>query len=102
MNARKMIRRIGAFALSAVLVSSAVCVSAAEASGKELDIKYTYTGGNYTFEKISHVNSPTETNDGVVDYLGNGTVGAYVPGVSEEGNGDRGQSYSYAAASYGD
>ena len=55
-----------------------------------------------TFEKVSHANSPTETADGIVDYTGNGSIAPYVQGVSADGNGDRGQSYSYASASYGD
>ena len=32
----------------------------------------------------------------------NGSIAPYVQGVSADGNGDRGQSYSYASASYGD
>ena len=66
-----------------------------------------YEGANHEFVKISHPEKPTSTKtenvaDGLVDYLGNGRVG--VPGVDEgaNGQGDRGHSYSWAAASYGD
>ena len=57
----------------------------------------TYTNGDYTFEKISHPNKPVSTADGIVDYVGNGAVSA-----NDQGQGDRGQSYSWAAVSYGD
>ena len=57
----------------------------------------TYTNGDYTFEKISHPNKPVSTADGIVDYVGNGVVSA-----NDQGQGDRGQSYSWAAVSYGD
>lgn len=45
---------------------------------------------------------PTGTADGIVDYAGNGKLTPYVAGESETGNGDQGQSYSYASAAYGD
>ena len=38
----------------------------------------------------------------MVDYTGDGTIAPYTAGLSTTGNGDRGQSYSYAAASSGD
>ncbi len=69
---------------------------------KELNSIYKYTNEGFTFEKVSHVNTPVENPDGIVDYLGQGVVGSYVDGESELGNGDRGQSYSYASATYGD
>ncbi len=71
-------------------------------STNELNPIYKYTNGDFTFEKVSHVNSPLESPDGIVDYLGQGKIGEYVDGVSELGMGDRGQSYSYASATYGD
>ena len=67
-----------------------------------------YTGGEGSeFVKISHPEKPASTDttnvtDGLLDYLGNGRVG--VPGVDPgaEGQGDRGQTYCWAAATYGD
>lgn len=62
----------------------------------------TYSGdeGDYAFEKISHPDQGTMVPDGIVDYLGNGEVA--VPDGSEDAEGDRGQSYSWSAVSYGD
>lgn len=101
-----MLKR-GSKKILAAALSTAVCaamlaqtVSPAFAAS-ELDPKYTYTNGDYTFEKISHPNSPVESADGIVDYIGNGSVEEYVDGQSS-GEGDRGQSYSYASATYGD
>ena len=39
--------------------------------------------------KISHSQSPIKTVDGIVDYIGDGVVSA-----ADQGQGDRGQSYS--------
>lgn len=97
----------GSKKILATLLSTAICatilvqtVSPAFAAN-ELNPKYTYTNGDYTFEKISHPNSPVESADGIVDYIGSGSVKEYVDGQSS-GEGDRGQSYSYASATYGD
>lgn len=87
-----------ALTLSAVLCMGA-CVSAV--ASEETQYPTTYSNGNYTFEKISHPDSPLESADGIVDYVGDGSVAPFVDGESE-GNGDRGQSYSYASAVYGD
>lgn len=88
-----------AIALSSIMISSPVLPVMAS----DLNPLYTYKGGNgATFEKVSHAGSGVETADGIVDYAGNGLISPYVQGVSEEGNGDRGQSYSYASVSYGD
>lgn len=93
----------GSKKILATLLSTAICatilvqtVSPAFAAN-ELNPKYTYTNGDYTFEKISHPNSPIESADGIVDYIGSGSVKEYVDGQSS-GEGDRGQSYSYASA----
>lgn len=66
-----------------------------------------YEGAGEEFVKISHPEKPASTKtknvtDGILDYIGNGRMG--VPGVDEgaNGQGDRGQCYSWAAASYGD
>lgn len=57
----------------------------------------TYTSGDYVGEKFSHPDNPVKTVDGIVDYVGNGVVAA-----SDQGQGDRGQNYSWAAIGYGD
>lgn len=67
--------------------------------------QYTYSSQNdngMTFEKVSHADQGLSQADGVVDYTGDGTIAPYTAGLSTTGNGDRGQSYSYAAASSGD
>lgn len=87
---------------AATLCSAMIISSVMPAFAADLSPKYTYKGGGVTFEKISHPETATENADGVVDYVGNGTVAPYVSGESELGKGDRGQSYSYASASYGD
>lgn len=94
----KLGKKTVALTLSAVLCMGA-CVSAV--ASEETQYPTTYSKGNYTFEKISHPDSPLESADGIVDYVGNGSVAPFVDGESE-GNGDRGQSYSYASAVYGD
>ncbi len=97
-NAKKLIAAAVSVAMcAAAFVGMAYSASAAQ----ELNPTITYTGGDYTFEKISHPKSPQETTDGIVDYVGNGSISEYIDGVSE-GNGDRGQSYSYASAVHGD
>ncbi|MGN1183732.1 MAG: hypothetical protein ACI4R7_00730 [Oliverpabstia sp.] len=101
MRKKQLAMKFAAAALSALMgVTTVFPVSAAAA----LSPVYTYTGGEYTFEKVSHPNSPVETADGIVDYIGNGSIAPYGSGEGEssEGNGDRGQSYSYASAVYGD
>lgn len=98
----RFLKRLTALSLT-VILSAAICfqtVPRAFAAETET-APITYTNGDYTFEKVSHPDSPLESADGIVDYIGNGSVAEYVDGVSE-GNGDRGQSYSYAAAAYGD
>lgn len=87
----------------AVSLSAVLCLGAGATAIAATETEYpiTYSNGNYTFEKISHPNSPLESADGIVDYVGNGSISPFVNGVSE-GNGDRGQSYSYASAVYGD
>ena len=86
------------FALAATLASP-IPACAEEAGGS-----VSYDAGNgYTFEKLSHPTVDTSLPDGIVDYQGDGKVA--VPGA--EGNtanneGDRGQSYTWSAVSYGD
>lgn len=61
-------------------------------------IKYTSDSSNYTALKISHSNNGVETADGIVDYMGNGTLGENI----ENGVGDRGQNYTWGSIGYGD
>ena len=96
-------KRILSMALALVMLISLVGAVPARAEQKqELTPVYTYENEGYLFEKVSHVNTPLGQADGIVDYLGQGKVAPYVDGVSELGNGDRGQSYSYASCTYGD
>lgn len=53
---------------------------------------YTDSSGTYQHTKISHEETPVKSVDGIVDYIGDGVVSA-----ADEGQGDRGQSYSWAA-----
>ncbi len=85
-----------------LMVSLIPAALAAESDTDALNIQHSYTNNGYTFEKISHASDGTETADGVVDYLGDKALTPYVDGVSEPGNGDSVQSYSYCAAAYGD
>lgn len=90
---------LAAFVSFTMVFASATPALAAD----ELDIQFCYdAGAGFTFEKISHVDTGTEQADGIVDYTGSGSIEIYMPGFSEIGNGDTGQSYSYAVASYGD
>ena len=68
-----------------------------------------YTGGEVELTKISHPEHPANTRyaaqkwaDGLLDYVGEGRLG--VPGVDEgaNGQGDRGQSYSWGSIASGD
>ena len=102
MHLNGIAKRITALALGTALLTATALPAFAE-SAQPINVKYTYDGlDGSTWEKISHADFGLETNDGVVDYLGNGKVGPYVQGASTENNGDRGQSYSYAAETYGD
>lgn len=74
----------------------------AHAEGASGAVTYN-TGNGYSFEKLSHPTVGTSQPDGIVDYQGNGAVA--VPGAdgnTANNEGDRGQSYTWAAASYGD
>lgn len=99
MKFSKIAAKFAAFAAGAAVLTTSVFSAQA---AQTISPKYTYSSGDVTFEKISHAESPTETADGIVDYIGNGHIAPYVSGESQPGNGDRGQSYSYASASYGD
>ena len=62
-----------------------------------------YNKNGYTFEKLSHPEKDVKTADGVVDYLGDGSVDVVTDPEAEGYNaGDRGQNYAWAAVGYGD
>ena len=100
----KAIACLGAIVACATALAGIPATAMADDSAS-LTPQYTYDSQNsngMTFEKISHADQGLGQADGVVDYAGNGTIAPYTAGLSATGNGDRGQSYSYAAASSGD
>ena len=93
MHQKNFLKRGAALAAGTLLaVSTALNVFAAPFTAR-----YTYSGGGYLFEKFSHPDVGLKQPDGLVDYTGNGSVAAY-----DEGQGARGQSYSWASIAYGD
>ncbi|MCI6675480.1 MAG: hypothetical protein MSG78_00925 [Clostridiales bacterium] len=99
MKLKQIMKQFIAVTTGVVLTTTAVLSPFA---ADTLSSTYTYSGGGLTFEKISHPDTPVESADGIVDYIGNGSIAPYICGESETGRGDRGQSYSYASLSYGD
>lgn len=100
----KAIACIGAIVACATALAGIPATAMADDSAG-LTPQYTYNSQNdngMTFEKVSHADQGLSQADGVVDYTGDGTIAPYTAGLSTTGNGDRGQSYSYAAASSGD
>ena len=76
--------------ISLVLAVALCCSVTAVAAGAGRSV-------TYQAEKFSHPASPLKTTDGIVDYVGGGVVSAH-----DQGQGDRGQSYSWAAIARGD
>ena len=100
----KAIACLGAIVACATALAGIPATALADDSAG-LTPQYTYNSQNdngMTFEKVSHADQGLSQADGVVDYTGDGTIAPYTAGLSTTGNGDRGQSYSYAAASSGD
>lgn len=100
----KAIACLGAIVACATALAGIPATAMADDSAG-LTPQYTYNSQNdngMTFEKVSHADRGLSQADGVVDYTGDGTIAPYTAGLSTTGNGDRGQSYSYAAASSGD
>ena len=100
----KAIACLGAIVAYATALAGIPATAMADDSAG-LTPQYTYNSQNdngMTFEKVSHADQGLSQADGVVDYTGDGTIAPYTAGLSTTGNGDRGQSYSYAAASSGD
>ena len=95
-------RRVGTLGLVAAL--AAILVSPLPAHAEDASGAVTYNAGNgYSFEKLSHPTVGTSQPDGIGDYQGDGAIA--VPGAdgnTANNEGDRGQSYTWAAASYGD
>ena len=66
-----------------------------------------YRNNGHEFIKISHPETHSSTRaekhfDGLIDYIGDGKLGAPYIDEGANGQGDRGQSYSWAAATYQD
>ena len=99
---KSLFKRIGASFVAVTLAFS--CTSAVSATGNTSEFKpsITYSKGDYTFGKISHPDKAQATTDGLVDYLGGGKVGVTGQDQGATGQGDQGQSYSWAAVGYGD
>lgn len=100
----KAIACLGAIVACATALAGIPATAMADDSAG-LTPQYTYNSQNdngMTFEKVSHADQGLSQADGVVDYTGDGTIAPYTAVLSTTGNGDRGQSYSYAAASSGD
>lgn len=94
----KLRAAIGALSACAVLIGALVGPAGAQEGELDGRITNVYTAGNgMAFQKVSHPENGLETADGVVDYIGGGAISA-----KDQGQGDRGQSYSYAAESVGD
>ena len=91
-------KKAGAVVLAAAMCFGNFANGQMVAFAEEAAGGVSYTSDGVTFDKLSHPNSPVSTPDGIVDYVGNGVVS--VP--KEGGTGDRGQSYSWSAISYGD
>ena len=94
-------RKLLTLLLIAAMVMS-LMVPALAADTAQSETPYTYDAGDYTFGKISHPNSAPGQPDGLVDYTGNGTVAVTGTVTGADGQGDRGQSYAWAAMAYGD
>lgn len=93
---KKLLQKIGLGVLSFSMIVSCMPIQSVQAADK-FRSEVTYTNGSYTFDKLSHANKGVATPDGIVDYIGNGAVSA-----GDQGQGDRGQSYSWSAVAYGD
>ncbi len=104
MKKSKRLKQFTVCVLSMVISISTLSCKAMWAKNDELVSDFNkYTSGDYMFEKFSHADKPRQSPDGIVDYIGNGEVKANVPGQSENDlYGDRGQSYSWSAVTYGD
>lgn len=92
---KKTIKRIRGIWLSVCI--AAFCVVNVYAKEEQTPVVYD-SGSGYTAEKITHSEKDVMTTDGIVDYTGNGTLAVNL----ENGEGDRGQNYSWGSIGYGD
>lgn len=90
----KFVKAVAGLSLSALVATS--CVISAFAKDNSSTIYDSGTG--YIAEKITHPEKGVMTTDGIVDYIGNGKLATNL----ENGNGDRGQNYSWGSIGYGD
>lgn len=91
----KKFRAVLSLVLAVIMAFSVVLTaSAAEFNGK---VKFSSANGEYQATKISHPDKNLGEIDGVVDYIGNSMVSA-----KDQGQGDRAQSYIWAAIAKGD
>ena len=106
MNVRKWLSGCLAAAMIFSVSASALALPAEQAAER---FPHRYTQGGFEMTKISHPDKPANTHqaqvkyaDGLLDYVGDGVLG--VPGVDEgaNGQGDRGQSYSWGSIAHGD
>ena len=78
MHLNGIAKRITALALGAALLTATALPAFAEGT-QQINVKYTYNAiDGTTWEKISHADFGTETNDGVVDYLATAKSAALV------------------------
>lgn len=98
---RRTIKRIATLLMVAAMIFSLMVPAFAEGSSYS-DTPYTYNAGDYEFGKISHPDNPLSTPDGIVDYMGNGSVAVTGSVEGADGQGERGESYSWSAMAYGD
>ena len=112
MRMKKLLSSILALSLCFSLSSQALAAAAQPTAAKPADpftVLYEGQDSVYDAVKITHPDKPQSQRkvghkyaDGMVDYLGSGVMG--IPGVDEgaNGQGDRGQGYTWAAWGYGD
>lgn len=101
---KKAAKRLLTLVMAAAMVFSlaAPAMAIEDSDNSYFETKYNYSTGEYEFGKISHPDSDVSTPDGLVDYTGNSTVAVTGTVEAADGQGDRGQSYSWAAMAYGD
>ena len=94
-----MFKKLTSVILCALLASTTVVSAfATEQTGNGINTFYSPYSMYYA-DKITHPEAGTMTNDGIVDYLGNGVL---TDTPTEDSKGDRAQSYSWSAIGYGD
>ena len=94
----KIFKKVISIALCATLALSSSVMALATEQSDNLTTFFS-PDGTYVAEKISHKNSGIKTNDGIIDYIGNGSV---TDTPTETSKGDRAQNYSWSAIGYGD